>query len=587
MLKRLTLSAALAVCFAGTAHSAVRLTESFDGGWFDPAASGRGWMFDVIPGVTGPNTVNPGAPSNTFFAMTFTYIDGVATWLVVQGDFLEFEFSKANIPLLAFTGGSFGDPFTGATSSTIGTASVTVENANSVSITLNPSAASGLAAVTLPLQRLGGPVDFSDNPYQRSFTSCPSFAQAVPNLPRTCVLTGDYLGQDITLTAETTWAVEGRALFGGDNTGVSTLRVEPGTLIIGTGDTFDHIYVNRGSKTFMHGTRDFPIIFTAPTDGVIAETAPKPKDVGGFVVAGNAPVNCAGGQCAPEFAPEFRYGGSNAADSSGVIEYVQSRYAGYVYQTDREINSFTFLGVGNGTKVEYIQAYRGGDDGVEYFGGTVNSRYVVVNEGGDDGIDWDEGYSGKLQFGLVLHGAGNGEDHGFEVSNNPNNFDAQPRAIPTVANFTVIGNNRGRDGLNLKEGTGGRFHNMVLTDFGRSCISIEGLATYTSTGTPANLSGNLTIRNSRVHCPGSVNFRDSAGTGNTAPFTTQAWFTAQPGNSAGDPGFVETFLPAANSPLIGGGAAVGGDNFFTSVSYIGAFRDRNDRWYRGWTVGLN
>lgn len=591
MFKQLTLGVAIAAglaCLAAPANAAVRLTESFDGGWFDPAAAGRGWMIDVIPGKTPASAVNPGAPQNTFFAMTFTYINGEATWLVVQDNFLEFEFEKSGIPLLAFTGGTFGDPFTSPTSSVIGTADVSIANGNSISITLNPNAASGLAAVTLPLQRLGGPLDKADMPYQNSFTGCPAFAQPIAGLPRTCVISGDIFNQDVTLTAETTWAIEGRVLIGDDNASPSVLRVEAGTLIIGTGDTFDHIYVNRGSKAFLTGTRDFPIVFTAPTDGVVAEVAPQPKDVGGFVFAGNAPVNCDGGECAPEFAPEFRYGGTNATESSGVIEYVQSRYAGFVYQENREINSFTFMGVGSGTKVEYIQAYRGGDDGIEYFGGTVNNRYVVINEGGDDGLDWDEGYSGKIQFGLILHDPVNsGHDHGWELANNPNNFDAQPRALAVAANVTAIGRGLGRDGLNLKEGTGGRFYNLVLSDFGRSCVAIESLATFASAGLPGALSGNLTIQNSRVNCPNSTNFRDSPGSGNTAPFTTEAWFNSQPGNSTGPMGLVDTFLPGPASPLIGAGAQVPNDDWFVTTDYIGAFRDANDRWYRGWTIGLD
>ncbi|MFN4262036.1 MAG: hypothetical protein ACK4RK_22410, partial [Gemmataceae bacterium] len=169
-----------------------------------------------------------------------------------------------------------------------------------------------------------------------------------------------------------------------------------------------------------------------------------------------------------------RYGGSNPADNSGIVRYMQVRYSGYIFTANRELNAFTFNAVGNGTVLEHLQAFRGQDDGFEFFGGTANLRYAVVTCGGDDGFDWDEGYAGKIQFGLVDNRGCAGEDHGFELSNSPTNADATPRARGTVANVTVRGNGGGRDGLQLNSGTGGNFYNVLIEGFNRACVAIEG-----------------------------------------------------------------------------------------------------------------
>ena len=69
------------------------------------------------------------------------------------------------------------------------------------------------------------------------------------------------------------------------------------------------------------------------------------------------------------------YGGDDDNDDSGILRYVRVEYAGKILGTDNELNGFSFNGVGDETTVEYIQGYKGSDDGIELFGGTVNVRY--------------------------------------------------------------------------------------------------------------------------------------------------------------------------------------------------------------------
>ena len=43
-------------------------------------------------------------------------------------------------------------------------------------------------------------------------------------------------------------------------------------------------------------------------------------------------------------------------------------------------------GVGSGTVIEYVEVYNNQDDGFEWFGGTVNTKYLVSAFNGDDAL---------------------------------------------------------------------------------------------------------------------------------------------------------------------------------------------------------
>lgn len=583
-LTRLALASAIALA-ATHASASVRMSEAFDGGWFNPAQSGRGVLVDWIPADS--------RKGGTFFATTFIYDNaGNPFWISLQQNWSEFQFSSSNVPVFRNAAGTWAAP--GAQTLTqIGTASITVNSCNSITIsyTMNPN--SGFAnQAPVTLQRLGG-TDATTCAYQQEFTACPSFATAAPAFgARACRLPATITG-DTTLTNNITWVMEGKVQVGTDTvTGgtAATLRIQPGTLLVSTGasaNSFDHLAVNRGSKIFAEGSRDFPIIMTSGNELPGSPTAPAPGQLGGLVISGNAPSNC-NPNCIAEWDSTNRYGGNDANDNSGVVRYMQVRYAGYIFTANRELNSFTFNGVGRGTTLEYLQAYRGQDDGFEWFGGTANVRYAVVTCGGDDGFDWDEGFQGKLQFGVVDNRGCAGEDHGFELSNSPTNADATPRARGTVANVTVRGNGGGRDGLQLNSGTGGNFYNVLIEGFNRACVAIEGAPTAAAAGAAGSLTGVLTANN--VHIFGCTsNYRD--GSGVTAGYT-QAWFTGQTGNtlrssSALKPGSV---LPNGNAPAgqfpPTGATAPGLNDWFVPTGYVGAFRSDApaDNWTLGWAL---
>jgi hypothetical protein len=571
------LCAVAGVLTVGDASAAVKLSDIFDGNYFSAAASGRGVSVLVAPYGDG---------RNEFFGAVYTYdTDGEPTWLILQDTFLEHQTENTEVPIYRLDGGVFGEGWDPAAVNTnvVGTGTVRVNSCGSLFFDLDMNDDSGFPDATLgDLAPVDGVADTCV--YTREFTSCPAFSQASTVVPRGCELSG-VITQDVTLTNEITWILNGLVRVGDDNANSATITIEPGTTMIGAGQATDYLYISPGSKIIANGTSNAPIVLTSPQDGFIEGTTPNPGDLGGIVVSGNAPVNAcptAPFDCRSEFDQSQRYGGDDPTESSGSISFFQVRYAGIEFAPNAEVNSFTFQGVGSGTNVHHLQAFRGQDDGVEFFGGTVNVRKMVVTEGGDDAVDWDLGWAGNLQDGLVVHGEGFGEDFGVEGASNPDNFDALPRATPAVANYTFIGNGNGSVGLLHKDGSGGRFFNTVVTDFPEACIEwADAPATYDAAGTPQNPNTDVTAFNGVIiDC--DTSFLDDDG----APFMISDFFNSDSfiNNEEADP-MLNGVQPMPGSPALSGGvntAELTGNQFFHATTYRGGFNGRDD-WTIGWT----
>lgn len=565
--RNLLAAGVLGLLMAGGASASVRFSDAIDGNWFDPNEGGRGVDFDYIPLAEG----------GALFLTVFTYDqDGNGIWLTGNANVPEFAYT-VSMPVVRVEGGRFDDSHDPAALTQVPVGTVEVELFSCNSATVSFSGGDGLPATEYTLQPLQS-TPRTECVWQSEFDGCPTGTTAAGD--RTCRLNGNYFGQNLRLTNDTIWVLGDLVLIGDDNATPSTVTIEAGTRIVGGGENPEQsaIYVNRGSKIFAEGKPYAPIVFTSQNDGVGGDTPPAPGDWAGVIVSGNAPTNCAGAQCDSEFSGlygrQLPFGGDNPTDSSGALRYVQVRYAGVEFVQGREVNSFTMQGVGSGTVLEHLQSYRGKDDAIEFFGGTANLKYFVDVDGGDDSLDYDLGYSGKVQFFLVQQGAGLGENNGIEGASNPSAFDAEPRANPIISNLSFFGNpagtNASSDAFQFKEGSAGQLWNSYAEGFVRSCVAVVGpQAAQQATG------GNLVVRNTRIDCANGT-FTNAEG------FDVAAFFNGGTGNSTGDAGLVNGFLPGAGSPLIGAGAVVD-DGFFSGVDYIGAFRDQNDDWTYGWT----
>lgn len=235
-----------------------------------------------------------------------------------------------------------------------------------------------------------------------------------------------------------------------------TLTIEAGTVIrfrAGQADQASALIVARGGKIIAQGTAQNPIIFTAEADDLEGSVPIRTQGLwGGVILLGNAPVNTPFGEAQIEgislSEPRGWYGGDNPNDNSGILEFVSIRHAGTNIGQGNEINGLTFGGVGAGTDINHVEVVSSLDDGVEFFGGTVNTKYVAVAFTGDDAFDIDLGYQGANQFWLAIQSGSDG-DRLIELDGNSVDYPVQnPVTKPLISNATLIGN-RGNKGVQL------------------------------------------------------------------------------------------------------------------------------------------
>ena len=423
---------------------------------------------------------------------------------------------------------------------------------------------------------------------------CPSGTVAISpadGSTTTCQITGT-ITSNLTLTANNLYALNGPVFVGEDKENSATLTIEAGTTIFGR-QGGDYLVVSRDSKIEANGTSAAPITFTSNQD--IAGEATGSGQWGGIVLLGNAKSNkCpTDSDCALQVEGVSEgavFGGTNDEDSSGTLRYVVVKHAGYEIAPDNELNGITFGGVGSGTKVEYIQVHENADDGIEFFGGTVNVKYAVLTANKDDSVDWDNGYRGNLQYVLVKHAANSGEaNRAIEADNDGSTPNKTPQSNPTIANMTIIGSgfdtaDKDSEGIYLREGTKAQLHNVVVTgETGMGeCIEIEGGATTSVTASQA-AAGETVISNSVFAC--DENFKDAKADDGTVLLNTEQWVLTD--NDANSEELNMSAVLDGIFTIDATEAKVFSDtSFFDNANHIGAVSADND-WTAGWTVALD
>lgn len=238
----------------------------------------------------------------------------------------------------------------------------------------------------------------------------------------------------------------------------TTLTIPAGTEIrANAGGTDVYIAILQGATIDAQGTADNPIIMTSNA------TSPDAGDWGGLVILGNATINS--GATATSEVGNFTYGGTDDTDNSGTLRYLLLEYTGAAINSESEFNGISFYAVGSGTTVEFIQVNEGADDGVEFFGGTVNGSNIVITSAQDDSVDWTEGWRGTLTDVYVKTSADS--DKVIEADGNEDNNSATPFSSPTLNNFTAIGigSAEGAEAIRLRRGTEALFNNVYLQGY--------------------------------------------------------------------------------------------------------------------------
>lgn len=347
---------------------------------------------------------------------------------------------------------------------------------------------------------------------------------------------------------------------------------EGGNLIIEEGVTIeatrtidgqpDYIIVEQGGRVDAQGTKENPIVMTSSRQ--------QPGAWGGLHICGKAPINLSGGTGKSEIG-DASFGGTDASDNSGTLRYVRLEYTGFAFSETKESNGLTLYGVGNGTTIEYVQTYKGSDDGFEWFGGTVNARYLVSTHSEDDSFDWTDGWIGKGQFWVAIQdqtapsadGTANG-DCLIEADNREDNFGNTPMSCPTLSNLTLVGNNdtnAQKRGIRLRAGTGVKLYNTLVT-------GKPNAVTVATNETAQSFSSGISeieyLWTSKVFVyEGDV---------------TDLALDTKTGNG------IEQSISFTDGYIgtIDGGKDLSADSFFTKALYKGAVPADND-WTNGWT----
>ncbi|KOO35225.1 lipoprotein, partial [Chrysochromulina tobinii] len=390
-----------------------------------------------------------------------------------------------------------------------------------------------------------------------------------------------------------------------------TLTIPAGTTIfalpVPSGVAAPALVVVKGGKIVATGSATMPITFTSVlAESALVSSATASTDSnenaitlgergkwGGLILLGNAPTNVPT-TTQIEGISGYTYGGSNPTESSGSLQYVRVWHGGAIVGANNEINGITFGGVGSGTVVDHCEVAYNADDGFEFFGGTVNVKYLSVLFAGDDAFDTDDGYVGKGQFLFAMLGAvGN---HGCEMDSR---FGDTPRSHPAFYGMSLVGagalsTRPGNAMMRLREGTGGKFGNLILANVAThpgiridTCIATGGTDTPPSIvsvlpAASASLDTYLFFSSNNIIEGPTAGFQVVSPCTGTAP----TFVNADPFISGGT--FTETSTtPIDPRPACGSAAysnvdpVPNGDVFFSATTYKGAFGSVN--WLDGWS----
>lgn len=242
------------------------------------------------------------------------------------------------------------------------------------------------------------------------------------------------------ISENTTWETGKTYILGGRITVLAgnTLTIEPGVVVKGQAGAEANstaLLVARNGTLNAEGTAQLPIIFTSVADEITPEMvangeyaspnlAPTVNGLwGGVIILGNAPISASNEDTGadltelqiegiPTSDPNGLYGGNDPDDNSGTVSYISIRHGGTNIGAGNEINGLTLGGVGSGTSISNVEVVGNFDDGIEWFGGTVDVSNVLVWNSGDDGLDTDQAWNGTCSNFLIVTPRGGS---GFEL----------------------------------------------------------------------------------------------------------------------------------------------------------------------------
>lgn len=408
-----------------------------------------------------------------------------------------------------------------------------------------------------------------------------------------------------------------------------TLTVEAGATVKGAyaGTNTAALIVKRGAKLVAIGTPEKPIVFTS------ASSSPTSGDWGGIELLGKAAINSANGGQPGLYIPE---GGFNTAagdglagsgdalvptpvndDNSGTLQYVRIEYAGYAFLPNQEINALTMACVGSGTTIDHVQVSYAKDDAFEWFGGTVNCKYLIAYKTQDDDFDTDNGFSGSVQFGLIVRDsaiADVSKSESFESDNDGSGSTLTPQTRGVFSNVTAFGPIATPDNIGNANYLGAAVQirrNSSLSIFNSAFVGWKtGILIDAGLGRPTDLNitdGTLQLSGVLlISCKNQVGYTASSTTPTGATQASmESWFLSNTKNKVITANAVQNtytrpfdyvlpdFAPFGNSAVVIPSATnnyfddpiITARPFIKKVDFIGAIAPSGEdaNWFKGWT----
>ena len=323
-----------------------------------------------------------------------------------------------------------------------------------------------------------------------AITSCTEGTVTPPvTLPSENVVVSGALTENATWTADNIYELANKVVV---EAGV-TLTIAPGTIVkgrTGAGSLATALLVARGGKLLAEGTAAQPIIFTSIEDnievGQLSGTNLTQEDKdkwGGLIILGKAPISAENGDTETQIEgipaeDSFGlFGGSDANDNSGILKYVSIRHGGAEIGAGNEINGLTLGGVGAGTTIDYVEVFATLDDGIEFFGGTVNVSNLIISYQGDDGVDIDMNYAGTIENFIVMHG-GSDTDEGLEIDGPEGSTYTEGRFTLKNGSVMSLGGVDGGTPADLKSKAQGNIDNVIFSGYASGDDLIKIRASY-------------------------------------------------------------------------------------------------------------
>lgn len=299
----------------------------------------------------------------------------------------------------------------------------------------------------------------------------------------TPIATGEISG-DIT-TAKTyplgNYTIQGTVRI---KSGASLTIAAGSTITANVGDgTADALLVENGGKLYLEGQAGLPIVFT--------ESSKTAGSWGGIIMFGNAPIVGANNitSATSEDGNNLPYGGTDATHNGGILKYVRVEYAGKkLTDNTSEMNGFSFYSVGSGTTLENLVAYKGADDGFEFYGGTVSAKNLISYGNYDDSFDWQDGWKGDLNTNWYAYQTGTA-NYGMEIEAKSVNNTFWPKVsnitLRRAAGTVTEGGSAAAeyDAIQFKKEGNGEYSNIVVsgyTTLGATAVRIQDAGTNTN-----------------------------------------------------------------------------------------------------------